>query len=332
MLSFREKLELRARFHQEVRRFFEGRDFLEVQTPLLVENPGLEPELHYFEASWWDYRAASGKRDLRRRFYLPTSPEYHLKKALAESGLPRIFEITRAFRNSELSDEHQPEFTMLEWYRAPGDYTQIARDCEDLIQALAPHFARSAAWLEKAEHLSVAELFERELAIDLDKELAHDGGEGFAGRHHSRFADLAKEDAFEDAFFKLFLTHLESKLGRGRPTFVWDYPIHFQALSAPKPDKAYYCQRFELYFNGIELGNCFTELLEESAVRAKCERDIAKRQARYGEAPPLDEELVKASARLAERGPAGGIAVGLDRLLQAMQGLPSLQDLLAFPR
>ena len=128
-------LKTRAKFKILIREFFAAQDFLEVNTPLLVKNPGLEPNITYFESNFVP-RMGKGERS---RLYLPTSPEYHLKKILAW-GAPRIFEMTKAFRNGELGQQHSPEFEMMEWYRQPGTYEDIATDVENLTRAYVERF------------------------------------------------------------------------------------------------------------------------------------------------------------------------------------------------
>jgi lysyl-tRNA synthetase class 2 len=249
-----------------------------------------------------------------------------MKKALAQSQLPKIFEITKAFRNCELSQEHQPEFMILEWYRWPGDLREIAEDCEKLLSNLGKIFSPKDPW-NNFEHVSVNDLFKKHLNIDLSQVLLKKGE--FEKEHYQNFPELQKDDSFEESFFKLFLTYIEKNLGLRGPTFVWDYPAHFQALSQLKPNAPEWCERFEIYWNGVELANAFNEMLNPEMVKAKCEYDIKLRNKKYGQSPPLDNELIKACQVLNEK-KSGGIALGLDRLFQVLLKQPELKDVLAF--
>jgi lysyl-tRNA synthetase class 2 len=315
------RLKERARIFSEVRRFFEERDFLELHTPTLVSNPGLEPHLIPFETR---YVPQMGGGD-PRSYYLPTSPEYHLKKALAW-GAPRLFEIARSYRNGEKSARHEPEFFMLEWYRHPGDYRQIAADFKELLARLGSIWAPSDPWA-KAEDMTVAEALRKHAGLDLRAALS--GGSSLTEQARERgFASVNMDDDFETAFHKVLIEAVEPRLGFGGPCFLWDYPASLCALARVKPDDALYCERFEVYWRGIELANAFGELTDPVEQRRRCEQDQELRRRLYGTTPPLDEALFEALARL---GPAGGIAVGLDRLVQTLLGAVRLQDVVAFP-
>ncbi len=318
-----ENLKLRARILREVRSFFVERDFVEVETPLLVPNPGLEPYLVPFETTW-EPGMGGGKA---RTYYLPTSPEYHLKKALA-LGLPRVFEISRSFRNGEKSRSHEPEFSMLEWYRHPGGYAEIADDFASLLARLGAEFAPAAPW-KRRQDLSVCEAFRSLAGIDLEAVLKGEG-ESLASRARAQgFASVQADDDFETAFHKVMLDAIEAKLGFEGPLFLWDYPSSMCALARLKPEKPYLCERFEVYFRGVELANCFGELTDPVEQRVRCEADRGTRMKLYGKTPPIDEEFLSALAKLDQ--PAGGIAVGLDRVVQLLIGAERIQDVIAFP-
>jgi len=173
-MDYKELLLKRHEVLKVTRNYFHENGFIEVQTPLLVTNPGLEPHLDYFKT---EYLPSMDKTLKSKTLYLPTSPEYHLKKALGKSGLEKIFEITKSFRNGETSKEHQPEFLILEWYRAPGTYKEIANDTEKLINNL------SDKTVDRVDY-SVEELFLKNCDIKL--------------------SELQKAPDFEEKFFEIF--------------------------------------------------------------------------------------------------------------------------------
>ena len=300
-----EMLVLKNNFLKEVRAFFDEQDFVEVNTPVLVKNPGLEPYLIPFES---EYIPSMGGGE-KIKFYLPTSPEYHLKKALA-LGLPKVFEICKSFRNGEKSKIHEPEFLMLEWYRHPGTYKNIADDFFLLCQRLATKFSSEIELWATRVDLTVTEAFKKYADRDLNQ--------------------MISEEDFENTFNFLMVEKIEPALKKiSGLVFLWDYPAHFAALSQKKADNPSFAERFEVYFKGVELANAFGELTDPVEQRARCEDDFKKRQEIYGFSPPLDEEFFEALAKL--KHPAVGIAVGLERLLQVINQSSRIQDVIGFP-
>lgn len=306
----------------QIRNFFDKRAFIEIHTPLLVPNPGLEPELIPFESEF--FPAMGGGEKIQ--FYLPTSPEYHLKRALA-LGIDRLFEITKSFRNGEKSPEHEPEFFMLEWYRHPGGYRDIAQDCEELFTELGQRWAPTAPW-NTAQHLTVHEAFACYAGLDLRGALLQSAPSLVAQAIAKKHTSITVEDDFESAFYKIMVQDIEPRLGFAGPLFLWDYPAQFCALARVKAEDPLFCERFEIYWQGIELANAFGELTDPELQRERCVADQQKRLALYGKTPPLDEAFLRDLREL--KFGAGGIAVGLERLIQCLLGLESLQEAIAF--
>jgi len=321
----KELLLLRHEFIKRTRDFFVNtQGFVEVETPLLVLNPGLEPHLEYFKTEF----VPSMGEGPSQTVYLPTSPEYHLKKALA-SGLPKIFEITRSFRNGELSQRHQPEFSMLEWYRHPGSYKDIANDVEQLCATLADTFSHEAQAWKTVHHFKVCEAFEEFCGLSLELILRNGDQASLARRaREAGFKDMPDALSFEDAFNWIILSVIEPRFKDLGLVFLWDYPLEMAALARRRRDRPQLSERFEFYFRGIELGNAFGELTDPLEQRRRCEADRKLREEIYGETPDLDEEFLRALGHLSE---AGGIAVGLDRLLQCLVGSTELSQVIAFP-
>ncbi len=310
----------RADLYRRIRALFEARGFIEVETPLLVAAPGMEPHLEVFETRLITVGGRS------RRAFLITSPEYQMKKLLA-AGLPRIFQIGKAFRNlEEASRLHNPEFTILEWYRATDDYHELIGDCEALLLALAggsrltyrgQTIDLSAPW----PRLTVAEAFRRHAGIDLDGDLlAQARARGYA---------VDSETSWEQAFTQILLTEVEPRFPRDRPLVLDEYPAAQAALARLKADDSRRAERFEIYVAGIEIANAFGELLDATEQTRRLEREREERQ-RSGRVPyDIDRDFVRALA--AGIPPSAGIALGVDRLLMILTDAPSIRDVLWFP-
>jgi lysyl-tRNA synthetase class 2 len=310
----RRALEVRAAVLRALRAWFEGQGFLEVQTPARVPAPGQEVHLDAF--------AAEGGR------YLITSPEYHMKRLVA-AGLPRIVQIARVFRAGERGPHHEPEFTMIEWYRAGEPLEALLSDCEQIVELAA----RAAGTGRAAEGPVLAAPFERRTVRELVR--AHTG---IALRGDESAAELraaagaagvvvGEGAAWDDVFFQLFLDRVEPHLGRERPTFVLDWPLPLGALARRHPLDPLLVERFELYARGLELVNAFGELVDPAEQRARFLEEQAIRRARGKTVYPLDEKLLDALGRMP---PTCGAAMGFDRLLMLVLGASELREVLAF--
>jgi lysyl-tRNA synthetase class 2 len=314
----------RERIVDGIRAFFKAHGFNEVETPLLVRHPGMEPHLEVFETG---LLTARGRRE---RAFLTTSPEYAMKKLLA-AGLTRIFQLCKAFRNrEEVSSRHNPEFTILEWYRANADYRAIMDDCEELLIALrgGEELLYQGEPIELArpwERLSVREAFRRQAGIELDACLERDG---MARVARARGYPVEAGTSWEQLYHQIFLNEVEPRLGRPRPTILYDYPVSMAALARAKPDEPRYAERFELYVAGVELGNAFGELTDPVEQRRRLELEQEERRAAGRTLYDLDEDLLDA---LADVPPSAGIAVGVDRLVMLLTDQPSIRDVLWFP-
>lgn len=326
----RKNIHLRAGLMQSIRGYFTRHDFMEASTPTLVDCPGMEPNLKGFDTEW---RGPDGA--YRQQLFLPTSPEFNLKKMLV-LGYERVFEFARCFRNGELSDLHQPEFTMLEWYRAYSGYERIMEDVEDMIcRSAIELFGTSSIFYEGCtielnppwERISVKDLFERKLKIDLDE--VREPVDFAASANRAGYNYVKGSESFDDIFFKLFLTEIESKLGWEKPVILYDYPIEMAALSRKKPGSPRYCERFEVYIAGIELANAFGEL---NNANEQCKRFVefmrlSDEERGYHYQP--DEEFI--NALKFGMPPSAGIALGFDRLSMIFANAPSLEEVCSFP-
>jgi len=284
----RPALEKRARIVQTIRAFFMARDFLEVETPHRL--PGNAPELHI-------------DAEVSDDWFLHTSPELCMKRLLA-AGYPRLFQLCRCWRQGERGARHLPEYTMLEWYRSGCDYRALMEDCEALFAALCPEGTLAGVDLTTPwERLTVAEAFARYGSLSLEEALA-------AGR-----------------FDEIIALEIEPRLGKKRPTLLLDYPATHAALARRKPDKPHVAERFELYIDGLELANAFSELTDPDEQRRRFEQEEAERR-RLGKTPyPTPEKFLKELAALPE---AAGIALGVDRLVMLLTGAQTIDEVVAF--
>ena len=255
----------RARVLREIRAFFDVRGFTEVETPVRIPAPAPEPHIDCPPSDDWFLRA---------------SPELQMKKLLA-AGMERIYQIGPCFRAGEKGSRHSPEFTMLEWYRANADYSDIARDAEELL-----------AEVLKRDHADVQRLTVREAYV--------------------RWAGWDPVETWDqDRFDFDMATKIEPNLPK-EPLFLTDYPAPAASLARLKSDDPRVAERWELYVDGIELANAFTELIDPVEQRRRFELAREERRA-LGEADyPLDEEFLNA---LVQMPPSGGVALGVDRLV-----------------
>ena len=314
-----------------IRRFFDSRGFVEWQTPRLVVSPGIEVHLQGFVTHYLDSRGEA------RRRYLPTSPEFSLKKALC-AGMERIYELCRCFRNGgESGPLHHCEFTMLEWYRAFADYQAIMVDVEELgwflAQELGPEVAPSFRgialdWRPPWSRRSLKEVFSHYCGIDLERGL--EDPEYFR-REARRLLGQPREEEedFDTLFFRLSLHFIEPHLGVGKPEILYDYPITMAALAAGKPGDPQVAERFEVYVAGVEVANAFTELNDPAEQEARFHQALAEKRRRGFPEVPIDAEFLR------ELGygmpPAAGIALGVERLLMALTDTSHINDLFFLP-
>ncbi len=319
----RDLFERRRRLKEALRVFFLDRGFDEVETPVIVPAPGQEPHLDPFRTQLDD--GESGKE-----MFLITSPEYFHKRLLA-AGFEKIFEIARTFRNgpSETRGLHHHEFTMVEWYRAFASYEEIMVDMEELVYTLAIDVAFERAEQLKPPYarLSMKEAFERFAGVDLQPFLDNDPG--FARDEASRNAfGLNPDDPLRTRYFKIFVGGVEPALGRGEPVFLIDFPASEASLSKISEHRSNVCERFELYIDGVELANGFTELNDPEEQKQRFAAETEERKAAGGLPVPQDPSFLDAL----ELGmpPSGGVALGFDRLIMLLLGEKELSSVVPF--
>jgi elongation factor P--(R)-beta-lysine ligase len=315
-----EVLRLRAQLLATARRFFAERQVLEVDTPVLVNAAVTQPQIECARVLFED-----GARPL----FLHTSPEYAMKRLLA-AGSGDLYQICHVVRGRERSRLHNPEFTLIEWYRLGFDAERLMDEVAALVGTLLAPGGRECA----IERLSYREVFQRALGLDpLEADLAQlesaarDCGyrAGEAARAPAGAAALGRRDELLDF---LMAVPIGPQLGRGRLTFVHRYPASQAALARLDPQDPRVALRFELYAEGVELANGFEELADAAEQRSRFLADQRERLRRGLPAHDIDERLI--SALRAGLPPCSGVALGFDRTLMLAAGAQCIDDVLAF--
>ena len=308
-------LKERARILSEVRRFFDGRGYLEVETPALQASPCMEPHIQAFRAG---------------EMYLHTSPEFAMKKLLV-AGLPKIYQLAKVFRHETPSRLHSPEFTLLEWYQTGMDYKAMMQETIDLIRAVAKgkilFDGKTCDPHQPWEVITVVDALKKYAGVDIAAhlgDLAHlKGAAGKIGVY------ISPHDDWENALLKIMMEKVEPHLGSPAPTIISDYPVSMAALSRPKPEDPRFAERFEVYICSIELSDAFGELTDAKVQRERFLHDVALRKKIYGDDYPVDEELLRAL----EFGlkPCSGNALGIERLIMLVTGAEHIDLVQAAP-
>lgn len=305
-------LKTRMAMIKAVRQFFDEQDFYEVETPILQISPVMDTHIHAFKTTLLNH-ALEADQD----YYLHTSPEFAMKKLMV-AGLDKLYQICHVFRNAEITKRHSPEFTMIEWYRAPGDYQNLMQDCIEMCRAIAQtiqikefqYKEQTSDPFQDWQKLSVRDAFLEYADIEIDDCLQNT--ELFAQRIQNQGIRVADDDRWDDLFFRVMADKIEPYLGQGVPTILYDYPASMASLSRKKPNNPSYAERFELYVCGLELANGFSELTDPQEQLQRFEEEMALKKLLYGESYPIDNDFIKAlEYGLPE---SCGIALGLDRL------------------
>jgi lysyl-tRNA synthetase class 2 len=324
-------LRRRARLAADIRAFLGSRGYTEVETPVLQPCPGMEPHLEPF-ATRYQARLGGEARDL----FLQFSPEFAMKKLLAGGAGP-IFQFARVFRNGEAGPNHQPEFTLLEWYRPGLSLAGLMDETEALIRAAVPDGLRTPQRTVPTEgpfeRLTVAEAFRRHCdGLDI-LATAPDPDAPDVGLLAAAAARIGVRhrpgETWQDLFFRLLLGHVEPAIGRERPTFLTHWPAAEAALSRRDPADPRVALRFELFAAGLELANAYEELTDAAEQRARFAAWAEERRRLTGEGRAVDEDFL---AALEYGLPAcSGIALGFDRLAMLASGAARIEDVLWLP-
>ncbi|OQW48460.1 MAG: hypothetical protein A4S09_04585 [Proteobacteria bacterium SG_bin7] len=278
------------KFLQSIRDYFKSEEFNEVNTPTLVQSSGAETHLDPFTTAF------KGKT-----YYLPTSPEFHLKRLLS-SGINKIFEIKTCFRQDEASITHSPEFTMLEWYRGYAGIDEIIKDVKGLLKYVGEQTTTDV--------VSMKDLFKRYLDFELSPQITIEELKTICPESEST-------DTWSDVFFRIFLEKIEPQIGIERPIIVRDFPPTMSALA--RINEQGWADRFEVYWRGLELGNAYDELNDPVECEKRLKQWNQEKKFLGKASVPLSKELI--SALRSGMPPSGGIAVGLERLFMAINNI-----------
>ena len=299
---------IREQIIKTVRQFFYDQQFHEVIPPTLNSALPLEPTVYPFETTWQTIHGS-------KKLYLSTSPESALKKMMA-AGIGNCFAFGKSFRNVEdAGDTHIPEFIMLEWYREQATYKDIMKDTEKLIQTILPSL--EIPW----QQYTMTELFQTYVHVDLETII--DDQEMIAAAKQKGYA--VDDATWEQLFNQLFLNEIEPHLGKN-PCFVTDFPARISPLCAPKTDNPTFAQRFEIYINGMELGNGNTENTNTTTIREVFEKEQQRRESENHIHQPIDEAFLTALETMKHKSFAG-IGLGIDRLAMIVSGAKTITDI-----
>jgi lysyl-tRNA synthetase class 2 len=325
-----EALRLRARANTTIRAFFDERDFLEVETPYWVAAPGTDVHLDPVRAVYEDRHAGVCVDG-----YLHTSPEFAMKRLLVE-GLERIWQLAKVWRNGEITPLHNPEFTLLEWYRAGEPVEAIMDDVEALTVALLgdqTSVAGATISLETPfERLTMQQVVEQACGFDLLDALEFGALYQICEELElltTRSLERARQTKqWDELFFELQVTWVDPFLAERGAVFVTDWPAPLAVLAKKSSDDPRVAQRFELYVGGVELANGFQELTDPVEQRRRFEDDLKTRRVRCLPEMPMPERFLEAL----ERGmpESSGVAVGVDRLLMLAAGVDHIREIAPF--
>lgn len=292
----KENLQQRSRLLQGIRHFFNGKGYLEVETPYRIPTPAPESHIDAVPSETW---------------FLHTSPELCMKRMMA-AGYEKIFQVCRCWREKERGGRHLPEFTLLEWYQGGADYQSLMDECEDLIGFVAQavdawptiHFRGcEIGLLSPWERISVKEAFQQYTPISMTEAL--------------------NKDLFDEVMVK----EIEPKLGIKKPTFLYDYPGERGALARLKQEDQDVAERFELYIGGLELANGFSELVDSEEQRRRFHSENENRQSLGKRIYSIPDKFL---AELDNMPPSAGIALGVDRLVMVFLDAKTIDEVVAF--
>ncbi|MGB6370080.1 MAG: lysine--tRNA ligase, partial [Atribacterota bacterium] len=320
--SVREIFIKRSKVVQSIRNFLDNRGFLEVETPIMQPIPGgatARPFITHHNA-------------LHRDFYLRIAPELYLKRLLV-GGLEKVYELSRNFRNEGISTKHNPEFTMLELYEAYGDYHSMMQITEELILYILKNVlgnleieyrGNKIDFTPPWKRISMYKVIEEVVGIRVDKISPKDFNKVVKKYNLNIKGSINRGEIINELFEKFVEPTLI------QPTFVIDYPLELSPLSKQNKDNPELVERFELFISSMELVNAFTELNDPAEQERRFEEQVAKKEAGDMESHFMDKDYVEAL----EYGmpPAGGLGVGIDRLMMLLTNSDSIKEVILFPQ
>lgn len=323
-MTAKRKLEILSIVTSSIRSYFLAQGFWDLPTPPVVESPGLEPHLHPFKISA-TYK--SSHHTQKSALYLHTSPEFKLKEALS-FGIQKAFTITHCFRDEPPGPHHRFQFLMLEWYRQQERYEKIIEDIDGLISCVAQSLSKSQVAIDQT-------ILSAPLKVKTMDQVFHE----FIGHSFFEFPDRKDFEAFifqtypqipkqknlcwDDLFFLLFLNEIEPQLKKYPRLIIKEFPASQAALSTIKKDDPRVCERFELYLNGVEICNCFNELLDSKEQERRAKQELALKKQLYDYQLPYPKTLMDALNR-GINSPSCGVALGVERLAMMLTGVENI--------
>lgn len=299
---------------QNIRAFFAAQDVLEVETPILSASSITDPHLQSFKT-----------RYLGKNYYLQTSPEFFMKRLLA-SGSGDIYQVARVFRDDEQGSRHNPEFSMLEWYRLGLDHHQLMDDIERLLQHLTNSFETEVNW-QTVTRISYQQAFKDILEIDPLDANVEDLKQ--KTQQHNIEIPVGMDEHDKDMWLDWLLTQtVVPAFSKQGVTFLYDYPASQAALAKISSKDSRVAHRFEVFYGELELANGFYELTDATEQRQRFEKENRLRRQMGLEIIPVDENLLAAlETGLPE---CAGVAIGLDRLLMVLLDIKDIKQVLSF--
>jgi lysyl-tRNA synthetase class 2 len=292
----KKNLWLRAQIFQAVRTFFIEKDYLDVETPCRIPAPA--PEAHI------DAEISGG-------WFLHTSPEICMKRLMA-AGYPRIFQICRCFRQKERGSKHLPEMTLLEWYTADHNYINMMEQCEALIRFVAGRAGFKNFLVYQGSRIDLTPPWRRTSVREV----------------FEKYSSVSMETAMlQDRFDRVMAFEIEPNLGYEKPVFLYDYPASAASLARLRPEDRSVAERFELYINGMELCNAFSELTDPVEQRKRFVREQKTRIHSGLQSYPVPEKFLESLQYMPE---ASGCALGMDRLVMLFADTTRIDDVVAF--
>ena len=292
----KENLQQRACLLRQIREFFVGKGYVEVETSHRIPTPAPESHIDAIPSGTW---------------FLHTSPELCMKRMVA-AGYEKIFQICRCWREKERGSLHLPEFTLLEWYRAGGGYRSLMEECEGLIQSVAKSIGLGQKIVFRGREIDLSEPWER-ISVK----------EAFHGYTQTSVAEALERNLFDE----IMVRDIEPRLGLEKPTFIYDYPAQRGALARLKPQDQTVAERFELYIGGLELANGFSELVDAKEQRRRFHTENENRQSLGKCIYPMPDRFL---AELDDMPPSAGIALGVDRLAMVFLNAEKIDEVVAF--
>jgi len=308
----------RSAIISQIRSFFQTKKYMEVETPILSPELIPEPTIEIFETTF------SSEFHGERQLYLIPSPEIFMKRLISK-GVGNIYQITKSFRNNEqIGKDHNPEFTMLEWYTMEADYMDSIKTTEDLFSYLINE--NTPSWFKPPFiKKSIEEIFKEYVSVDLLKcqtrALIKADAENLG-------LNIDKTDTWEDIFNRIFLNFIEPNLPKHKPIVLYNYPKQIVCL-AKELKGTPWRERWELYIKGIELANCYSEETDSSRVKSIFETEYIKKASAARVIPDIDTDY----NLIFNKGfpECSGVALGIDRLVMLLTGASSIEGVILFP-